>query len=44
MRFERNLWRELKLFLESEHDKVVSNYSIEQYFANTVMTGFDWEF
>jgi hypothetical protein len=41
---ERSLWKKLKVFVEGELNKADSNYSIEQYFANTVMTGFDWEF
>lgn len=41
---EKTLWKKLSVFLESEYDKVESNYAIEQYDANTIMTGIDWEF
>jgi hypothetical protein len=41
---ERTVWKKLKIFVEGEVDRADSNYAIEQYSANTVMSGFDWEF
>jgi hypothetical protein len=44
VRLEKNLLPKLKLFLESEHEWVDSNNTIEEYHVNTVMSGVDWEF
>jgi len=41
---EKAVWKKVKIFVEAEHDTVNSDCLFEQYHANTVFSGFDWEF
>jgi hypothetical protein len=43
-RAEKMVYKKLKIFAESEHEKVDSNYALEEYTVNTVLGGVDWEF
>lgn len=42
-RAERKLAKKLKLFVEFEHEQNLSNRAINEYRANTVTGGLDWE-
>ena len=44
IRGERKLSKSVKLFAEYEHERAVSNLTVEAYRANTVSGGIDWEF
>lgn len=44
VQFEKTLWRSLRLVAESEHETVHSNYELEEYVANTITAGLEWEF
>lgn len=44
LRAEKLLWKNLRAFAESEHERVKSNYELEEYTVNTVLGGVDWEF
>lgn len=44
MRAEKLLWKKIRGFAESEHERVHSNYRLEEYTVNTILGGVDWEF
>ncbi|MCI0538166.1 MAG: hypothetical protein L0Z50_23415 [Verrucomicrobiales bacterium] len=44
IRGEKNLLKSLKLFVEYEHERSISNLRFDDYQANTVLGGLDWEF
>jgi hypothetical protein len=44
LRGERSLTRSLKIFGEFAHDRSDSNQTFNNYFANSVLLGFDWAF
>jgi hypothetical protein len=44
IRGEKTVWKKLRVFAESEHEVVKSNYALEEYKVNTVLAGVDWEF
>jgi len=41
---EKTIWKQLKVFVDYEYGTVSSNFPLEEYDANTVMGGVDWEF
>jgi hypothetical protein len=41
---EKTIWKQVKAFVDSEHEIVDSNYTLEKYSVNTVLAGVDWEF
>ncbi|MBI4661795.1 MAG: hypothetical protein HY735_23480 [Verrucomicrobia bacterium] len=43
VRGERQLWKKMKLFAEYEHERNLSNRASNEYAANMVVGGIDWE-
>ncbi len=43
LRCERKVWKKLKLFAEHEHEENLSNRRSNEYTANMVLGGIDWE-
>jgi hypothetical protein len=44
LRAEKNLIKSLKVYGQFEHEQSLSNRSANEYRANSVLTGLDWEF
>ena len=44
LHLEKTVWKQLKIFADYEYGTVSSNFPLEEYEANTVMGGVDWEF
>ncbi|HTG45679.1 MAG TPA: hypothetical protein VK633_14245 [Verrucomicrobiae bacterium] len=44
LHLEKTIWNQLKIFADTEHEIVKSNYQVEEYWVNTLMGGVDWEF
>jgi hypothetical protein len=41
---EATIWRELKMFVDYEYEQSLSNELLDEYTANTIFAGLDWEF
>jgi len=44
LRGEKNLGKAVKIFAEYEHERSLSDFFLDDYEVNTIMTGIDWEF